>query len=167
MQQIDLDAYLACGVVAQGGIACWGATTRPEGRPPANLPPARQVSVGFGHICALLRDGAVRCWGSNSDGQLNVPADLPAAVQVVADGHFTCALGVDGSVRCWGDPAMAPPVDLPPAVHLASGAVEGSPRSEQACALAADGSLRCWGHGPFTGGIVNVPEGLQVALGPP
>lgn len=126
-----LDAYgdLACAVLADGGVACWGcADCWSDDPPPLGLPKGpvasipfvvpgvsgvREIAVGRRHICALHGDGAVRCWGDDAEGQLGPAASGRSASPVVVPGlgevvHIdageatTCALDKGGEVRCWG-----------------------------------------------------------------
>jgi len=86
----DLAVSLACAVIDDGSVRCFG--TASHGQTPtgghacyANYPepgcpralvglaPAIQVAVGSRHACALHDDGAMSCWGTNNFGQTGTP----------------------------------------------------------------------------------------------
>ena len=184
--------YHNCVRSAAGKVICWGssigefhgrvmvapavvqivATTAVvnQSSPPADLPPAMQVSAGAYHNCALLSAGGVRCWGDNRSAQLDVPLPLArgqiALQRLEAGGFHNCALSVAGNVYCWGDNEFGQsevPADLAEAVHIAVGRIHS-------CALLADGSLRCWGDNRSTqlevpplpvGGVAAVAAGYD------
>jgi alpha-tubulin suppressor-like RCC1 family protein len=64
----------ACGIRANGTVACWGAGTTDEcggsicrqARPPPGV--FEQVTAGVFHTCAMRADRTVACWGWNGDG---------------------------------------------------------------------------------------------------
>ncbi len=124
------DGRHVCGIVADGGLFCWGpngdgqlgAGTTDSFDVPVKVDldqPVRQVVTGNGsseaHTCALTTGGAVYCWGSNVRGQLGdgtlngssmpVPVSLPAghymSLTAMVDG--TCAIATGGAAYCWGD----------------------------------------------------------------
>ena len=75
---VALGGFFGCGLVADGGVSCWGDDTQNElGRlldagsfdptpTPVPLPgPASAVATGKYHACALLSDHSVECWGAD------------------------------------------------------------------------------------------------------
>ena len=125
---IDAQGNLACAVLGDGGLACWGcARCFDDNKPPlgfeagmspvpfriAGVTGVAAVAVGGAHLCTLHKDGAVRCWGDDNQGQLGprghgstatptVIAGLGEVVGIDAGEATTCALRKDGTVACWG-----------------------------------------------------------------
>ena len=64
--QISSGANHACGLRANGSIACWGSNVFGQATPPATGV-FTSISSGDAHTCALRNDGAVVCWGSISN----------------------------------------------------------------------------------------------------
>ena len=103
----------ACGVRADGTVACWGGGDDTEEPPGGEF---ISVSAGSTHNCGVGTDGSVACWG---DGY----GVLPLAVsERPPDGDFisisvgnthSCGVRTDASVACWGsdnDGESSPPV---------------------------------------------------------
>ena len=63
--QISSGANHACGLRANGSIACWGSNVFGQATPPTTGV-FTSISSGDAHTCALRNDGAVVCWGSIS-----------------------------------------------------------------------------------------------------
>ena len=61
--EISSGANHACGLRANGSIACWGSNTSGQATPPTTGV-FTSLSSGDAHTCALRNDGAVVCWGS-------------------------------------------------------------------------------------------------------
>ena len=61
--QISSGANHACGLRANGSIACWGSNVFGQATPPTTGV-FTSISSGDAHTCALRNDGAVVCWGS-------------------------------------------------------------------------------------------------------
>ena len=61
--QISSGANHACGLRANGSIACWGSNVFGQATPPTSGV-FTSISSGDAHTCALRNDGAVVCWGS-------------------------------------------------------------------------------------------------------
>ena len=61
--EISSGANHACGLRANGSIACWGSNTSGQATPPTTGV-FTSLSTGDAHTCALRNDGAVVCWGS-------------------------------------------------------------------------------------------------------
>jgi len=119
-----------CGILASGGVACWGSNSasglgaEPELElstvplPFAALESVTAVAQAMGGGCALLGDGTVECWGDGSGGRLGTAFDdtaeyfssepvtiagLSDAVGLATAGPASCAVLDDGTVRCWGN----------------------------------------------------------------
>ena len=61
--EISSGANHACGLRANGSIACWGSNVFGQATPPTTGV-FTSMSSGDAHTCALRNDGAVVCWGS-------------------------------------------------------------------------------------------------------
>jgi alpha-tubulin suppressor-like RCC1 family protein len=131
IETLDFTAIAAgesytCGLVAGGGVKCWGdngygqlgdGTKNPSSTPVDVVGLASGVTaiaaVGY-HTCVLVAGGGVKCWGYNGYGQLGdgtttsstTPVDvvgLGSPVTAIAVGRYhTCALVAGGSAKCWG-----------------------------------------------------------------
>ena len=142
----------ACGLLASGGIKCWGfgplgdGTTNSTGIPVdvcteqfvivplagedagilcAPLGGFTDVQAGFRHTCALTETGGVMCWGQNNFGEIGdgTPNDRTTPATV-------CASGSDAG--CSGGAALLG------ISRIAAG-------SNYSCAVASAGDVRCWG----------------------
>jgi hypothetical protein len=173
MGATDVAVYggLACAVIANGEVACWGTSSsdevfgRPSGAPTtgvetvSGLTLATQVSLGGGFACARLSDGSVSCWGLNYNGELGDGTTSNARLPVRARGlsnvrsvtaglSHVCAQRDDGSVWCWGENEQqqlggpGPARTAPAASEALSGAREVIAVSTRTCWLTADGALR-------------------------
>ena len=175
----------ACGLLASGGIKCWGAgplgdgTTNTTGLPVdvcsdqfVILPIASEeagilcaplggftdVQAGFRHTCALTETGGVMCWGQNNAGEIGdgTPNDRTTPVDVCASGS---------GAGCGGGATLA-------------GISAVTAGAEYTCAIAAAGDARCWGSN-FAGqlgdgttfdrenpvGVSGLPSGVTTIAG--
>ncbi len=170
--QVDSEGNIACAVVADGGVRCWGdnqaggvgdgthgPTTYTDIRstpvPVVGLDDATQVSVGAMHACAVREGGEVACWGYQWEGSLGNGLDAV---------HFQ------------HDPPP-PAVDHPVAVSGIDDAVELSTNGRfTTCALHETGKVSCWGENswgvtgvgyapgaPDVVGLETVPTPAEVA----
>ena len=149
----------SCGVMASGGVYCWGADgqgqlgngtgTTDQPLPVAVQPPDLpgegfyRLAAGGNHSCAITNSGRAYCWGRDDEGQLGdglpkAGTSVPAAVDA---GAFP------------GDRFM-----------------QLEPGYTHACAVKASGAAFCWGadtHGQLGNGPLasGQPIPLPVALG--
>jgi alpha-tubulin suppressor-like RCC1 family protein len=176
---------ITCALAEEGALYCWGnngegALGQGEGAAvgrasalPVSVPlgqPARQVSVGQGHVCAVLQGGALWCWGRNSNFQLGIApppqgqqVHTPAAVtgagtyqQVSAGQTDTCGVRTDGRLFCWGTDTDfdgrlglgSTRVDVfePTQVGAFDDYLEVHASWFHTCARRAQGQLLCWGR---------------------
>ena len=104
----------ACGVRADGTVACWGGGYGALPLAVSERPPEGDlisVSVGNTHSCGVRTDGSVACWGWDHLGQSSPPEG--EFVSVSAGEYHTCGIKADASVACWGsdnDGESSPPV---------------------------------------------------------
>ena len=127
VKQIAAWGHIACVVLADGGVECWGHdeqagllgtfdyVDRPSGPPqPVDVPGARgadRIDLGQYHAC-IIRDGdGTFCWGGRNDGVLADGGTRWRAPEQVDSDQFvdlsvgheqSCAVRVDGAVVCWG-----------------------------------------------------------------
>ena len=134
---ITSGARHACGLRADGTIACWGH----NGSGRAQAPGGRfsTVQAGAGFTCGLRVDGEVTCWGYLGYDATGPPDGRFAALRVGR--YHACGLRADGTVACWGyrGAAQPRPSDGPFA------AVEAGLREGSSCGLRVDGTVSCWG----------------------
>jgi alpha-tubulin suppressor-like RCC1 family protein len=77
-----------------------------------NIPPVKQIAMGFYHTAALGFDGTLYTWGNNLSGQLGngtriesltpIKINLPPIKSIACNNRSTIALGVDGTLSSWG-----------------------------------------------------------------
>ena len=127
----------ACGLRADGAVACWGNNDDGQGDPPPGR--YRSISAGDEHTCAVRADDAAVCWGNDDDGRTDAPAGRFVAVS--SGNRYTCGLRADGAVTCWGynGQGQAPRA---PAGHYSA----VSAATFHTCALRTTGTLVCWGE---------------------
>jgi alpha-tubulin suppressor-like RCC1 family protein len=126
--KISAGGFHTCGLLASGGVKCWGAnfygqlgdgTTTNRSTPVGVIGLASGVTAittGSQHTCALLTGGGVKCWGRNDNGQIGdgthennrlTPVDVSGltsgVIMVSAGGTHTCALLTGGGLKCWGE----------------------------------------------------------------
>ena len=138
----------ACGLRADGSIACWGLNESGQAQAPEGT--FRAIAVK-GHIsCGLRVDGSVECWIPSSQ-VLEGPF---TAVAVGPWGNF-CALRPDGTLECRGSliPGEDREFEYPSGRFL-----DISVGESQACGIRADGKLECWGE------TSDLPEGHFSAI---
>lgn len=162
---------IACAVITDGTVQCWGGQLGSGLTTDINVPVAvfgisNAVSVAANgtHGCALLEDTTIRCWGSNYNGQLGngstadsltpVPVtDVSQATAITAGIDHTCALLRIGTIKCWGynhfgqlGNGTTGDVQSTPVIVLGvSQAVSISAGASSACALLTNGIVQCWG----------------------
>ena len=125
----------ACGVKADGAVACWGSSRHGQARPPPGT--FASVSAGYEHTCGLRTDGTVACWGRDVYGETRPP---PGTFDSVSAGTCqTCGLRTDGAVVCWG-PSWNE-ATRPPNVTFDSLSTHG----DTTCGVTPGGIVYCWG----------------------
>ncbi|MDA8615733.1 putative Ig domain-containing protein, partial [Candidatus Poseidoniales archaeon] len=170
---MDISHYMACGVVDNGSIACWGQYG--GGQTPSlktffsDANPAKDVATGRYSACGLMVNGNVTCWGTGflgtgGSGQTANPGVIwpnlgsgRTAVHVELGRKHNCALLDNGAVTCWGDDSygqMGNGVgtsnkNTPNSVSFASGVVVQDIIAGQwhTCIAAQTNEMYCWGDG--------------------
>jgi hypothetical protein len=126
----------ACGVRADGTIACWGDDSVGQATPPAGTFTA--VSAGSSAACGLKTDGTIACWGDNSYGEASPPAGKFTSLS--AGGNYACGIRADGTLACWGG-------DTPGGATAPAGVFTSiSAGAETKCGVRDNGTLTCWGY---------------------
>ena len=110
----SINQLAACGLRADGSLACWRHRADLEDNYGVTNPPTghtfKQVSLGAFHGCALTTEGTIVCWGIDSSAEYGHDGEVEDAP--TDDGYIalatnlddrSCALKNNGQVRCWGD----------------------------------------------------------------
>ena len=133
---ITSGARHACGLRADGTVACWGH----NGSGRAEAPAGRFSSVQAGEwfTCGLRVEGRIECWGYLGVNGTGPPDGRFAALAVGR--YHACGLRAEGTVACWGDRggAQPEPSDGPFA------AVEVGLSGGGSCGVRLDGTVSCW-----------------------
>lgn len=153
---IQVGAFIACGLRAGDQLWCWGDNLGPAGG--ATLNP-RQIAgayttltVGQDTWCAIEAAGLV-CQGRGADPTLQpLPADI-VPVQISATHSTVCLIDDAKRLWCWGNnnanqigtgDSLPLTPDMPHQITGEWQAVELG--NTAACAIASDGRLSCWGQ---------------------
>lgn len=155
---LDAGSYHACGVRADGAVACWGWRDGSDapGKGIVDHPPPpgsfTTVSVAWWSACGIRRGGDVYCWHIHDGAPRAAPRGAFAAVAVGR--REACGVAAGGSVICWdlfadGDEAevtlrLAGPFT---ALDIGSGEETEDWESfrEHGCAIRRGGGYQCWG----------------------
>jgi len=176
--QISASTESLCGVWASGAAWCMGHNTcgeigdgtfEPRNRPVrvVGLPPAVQISPGYGATCAVTRTGSVYCWGADAealgrhrDGSLGTPAQvwrIAGAVDVTVSCPGQCAVLASGEVTCSGAAGCGYPREFtyppypPESVPGLTDAVEVGTAGGVQCARRRARQVSCWGVATYGG----------------
>ena len=139
-QTVAVGGEFGCGLVAGGGVQCWGRNFQGQlgdGSFTNSTAPVavsggagfRQLDVGWYHACALTAAGIPSCWGMNRRGQLGYAGPTVPCTDYTA-GVYTCS-------------TTPQPVSGGHIFGTISAGVQHT------CALTPAGAAYCWG---FTGG---------------
>lgn len=127
--------YHACGLRADGTLACWGRDLDGQSSPPPGSFVAVDASTDA--VCAIRKTGALVCWGRDINGEIDPPTGAFSAL-AGGDSHF-CGVRNDGTLACWGNDTAGQ--STPPAGTFVDVATSGF----ASCALRSDGTAECWG----------------------
>ena len=146
--EVDVDYLQACGLRANGPVACWDTPNRRYGYEPPRLPKGayRQISTRSFVVCGISRDGELRCAPDIPELTERIPELVGPLRQVLVQGGYACAIENGGSIRCW---TWADDYDvllwgqaMPPAGRF----VQVSGSEFHACAVRENGEVECWGR---------------------
>jgi len=170
LAQVAAKADAACGVTADGKLACWGDNTNGGlvGEPAADTTAPKwideatdwaEVTLGSQHACVRKSSGEIACWGSDLTGALGSSATQgvgsnfpPVAIDVAgpwqhvsAEQEHSCAIHMDGTLYCWGKIEVGEAVHAPTQVGTDNDWIALATGGQHACAIKASGALYCWG----------------------
>jgi cysteine-rich repeat protein len=136
-QQVAAAEQYACGILSDGTLRCWGASTFPDGTP--TTPPTgtfTHVAVEQFHACGIRSSGAAVCWGESLGyGELVPPSEQYQRIEVGL--AHSCGIRSDGKIHCWGDSFLstnAPTVSVRELVGY----------GYRACAITTNDVTICW-----------------------
>ena len=132
---MDIGAFKACAIRANGSVACWRSSGKYQVEPPPGV--YSQVTVGGHFACALRNDATVHCWG-HEGGTIKPPGRY---VEVSAGGIHACGLTSSGRINCWGGNTHNEAI--PPDGTFRSVSVG----ARHSCAIRTDDTVICWGDG--------------------
>ncbi|KAL2533655.1 Serine/threonine-protein kinase-like protein CCR1 [Abeliophyllum distichum] len=98
---VSADGF-SCGVVRDGGIACWGPNSGGLGVS-GTSDNYMALASGIDSICGISEiSGAIKCWGSN-DSFVNPPVGIRLVSMAAGAQHF-CGIREDNhGIECWGN----------------------------------------------------------------
>ena len=172
MKQVAAGDTHTCGLIGDGGLACWGGIRTlalapgllPAQTLPAaidGVPPASQLVTGDTHTC-VIAGTELWCFGLSDVGQSgervagrsvapNKMIGMEGATDLDAGSTHTCAV-VEGAARCWGGGAFGqlgvPRIDAGASVKMSpAGAWKQIAAGQRhTCALSDGGEVYCWGR---------------------
>ena len=139
-KQIDAGSSAVCGILANGGLMCWGLNDFGQAVPPKGK--YNQVSVGQLHACAIKTNGRLKCWGEKTA----FPTKLGyrgTYKKVSAGDDHTCAISGKGTVSCWGNNDYGE-LNVPNQKFK-----DISAKANHTCGITRDDALVCWGQESF------------------
>jgi alpha-tubulin suppressor-like RCC1 family protein len=129
----------ACGIKADGTLACWGDNGFGQTSPPQGQ--FVKVTAGLVHSCAIRLDGKLLCWGADGARPTKTPKGRFKDVSA-GDAH-TCALRSNGAIKCWGASNFRQ-------LKAPRGRFESlNAGGQHTCAVRIDGRATCWGEQSF------------------
>ena len=87
--QITAGYGFACGLRRGGTVACWGADSHGEAKPPSGK--FAQVSAGSDFACGVRASGRLACWGDRMFGETSSPSGIFTRVSVSGEGALPVA----------------------------------------------------------------------------
>jgi hypothetical protein len=152
---------VACGILTNGRITCWGDYSLFFDSPPPGS--FQTMSFGNWHACALGTDNTVTCWGVRGGmpagldfGQTQPPAGTFLAVR--SGETASCGLRSDHTIACWGAASNGTPLVPPAGTFIAL-----DYRADYGCGVRTDKTLACWGLGSF-GSETTPPAGTYTSV---
>ncbi len=155
--QISAGSANACGMKADGTLACWGDNFVGQSNPPDGL--FRSVSAGDWVSCAVAVSQELVCWGLKNTSGVDVDAFIPPEGSyesvAVGDSHV-CALAAEsGTLSCWGDDIWGALEGIPEGSFVQVSAGQG-----YSCAIDTEAAVHCWGMD--TMGRASPPDGIRL-----
>ncbi len=134
---VRADRSIACGLLRDKTIRCWGNTADAFGLL-SGVPSGTfsQIALDDTSACGLRTDGSLVCWGSIREGGEPPEGEFG---QVSVGSSYACAITSDGTMRCWG--GYAKEWKAPTGKFRYVGAGE-----RYACAIRVDNTTVCWGE---------------------
>lgn len=166
VRQIAATENWICGLVADGGVACWILDPDWSSTPTSgcwrrvlleDTRGLRRIAAGPRGLCGIAADGGVACWMVTEDvragwqGRVEIsgPHD---AIEVALGSKHACALRRSGGVFCWGNDATGrlgngPGDATGQVVDVADvrEATQIAATDTSTCVLERPGTVRCWG----------------------
>ena len=135
----------ACGLRADGTLACWGVNFPPPIDPPPGL--YSSVSAGLGYSCGVRVNRTVVCWGRLAQPTVQ---ERGGPFSVVAAGEYhACGLRANQTIDCWStglfSNLVARGLTVAPGGQFSAVSVE----RHQSCGLRINGAIECWGLNPL------------------
>jgi len=172
--QISAGFSFACGVRADGTLACWGGSGGADGDA-CTIPATGQLAAPSGAFvaissslysnCALGKNAHVACWGAGEAtddpaalcagdrynfGQATPPAGNFRSI-AVGDNH-SCGVQTDGTIACWGAGTTVA-ADCPGTDDECGQSkpptgrfIQVSVGARHSCAMTTDRKIQCWGY---------------------
>ncbi|MBA2321466.1 MAG: hypothetical protein H0V89_09945 [Deltaproteobacteria bacterium] len=138
----DIGYNLACGLVSDGTVRCWG-TAECEAVTPRPDETFTAISVGGEAGCGLRPDGTVRCWCCDevNTGDICLEAPPGSFDRVLVGNHDACAQDSAGILTCWGGQPFDREGEQP-----VGPVIDFQVESTYAAALLPDGTVQAWGY---------------------
>eukprot|EP00439_Symbiodinium_sp_Y106_P064875 s2808_g10.t1 len=121
-QQVAAGEVVACALLDNGGVKCWGNSNYGQMGYAYRVRSAGKTENSMGDYLPLVdlgtdRTAKVKCWGrhmatlgQDNSASINDPSTVDpinlgesrTALDIASSQHIMCALLDDGTVRCWG-----------------------------------------------------------------
>ncbi len=134
--EIDIGPELACGLLSDGRVKCWGKDSAADSAPTEQR--FSLVEAGLDTACGIDMSGQLVCWGLDDFLDFDDPSGPHMTVALSA--RRLCALRMDGALVC-SEGETNPDIrgigtHRFTAIAAGYGAI---------CAVDADGTASCWG----------------------
>lgn len=135
--EIDIGWELACGLLNDGRVKCWGGTRAADSAPSEQR--FSLVEAGHETACGIDTNGRLACWGLDDYVDLG-DTDGPY-LSVALAARRLCALRIDGALLCSA-------IDVDPDIRgIETHSFKAIAAGYAAiCALDTNGAASCWGE---------------------